>query len=86
MRRHSVPCLATFSEYGCETLVLWHPAEYPRIFIFPEIEFHDHPHFTITCYDTHGNQVIFDTLESLWFVPDRVEELKELLLEAMFHD
>lgn len=83
MRRNSVPCLATFDGSQCETLVLWHPDWAPRIFLFPEVELLDHPHFVINCYDMHGGQVIFDTVETLWFKPDHVADLKELLLEAL---
>lgn len=68
-----------------EVVVLWeHEKGWPYIFIYPEVTLaEDGLHFAVEFYGLDGDRCVFDTEDQLWFVPDVVAKLRELLEEGM---
>lgn len=81
MRKHSIE-LFTAHEWGEEhdVLVLWLQTEWPRIFIYPEIDTNEYNNdFSIMYYDQQGGRCVYDTADSLWFAPEVVARQRALV-------
>lgn len=86
MRKDKIEVLtAKQFEQPHEVVVLWeHEEGWPYIFIYPEVTLNkDGLHFSVEFYGLEGDRCVFDSEEQLWFVPDVVAKLRELLVQGL---